>query len=191
MENEALPKRSFFVDFMYAIVVGAALPLLSPEHVSATDSVFWGVIFLLVVVLEDFLLYTTEIVPYQESVQFFPLVFEIGILFSWYLSAVAIPKHPIIFFRSLACFFLLKYLAGIVHWSTIRKPRPNPFTRPESARNLAFFIPAGLAIFISRHYEPALMSSTALLPILAAWLAAVSIWWKATKVIKKKIQATL
>src|SRR6266481_7756992 len=132
MANEEKPKRYFFVDFMYAIVVGAALPLLSPEHVSATDSVFWGVILLLVVVLEDFFLYTTEIVPYQESIRFWPLVFEIGILFSWYLAAVAIPKHPTIFFRSLACFFALKYLAGILHWSTVKKPRRNAFIRPES-----------------------------------------------------------
>jgi hypothetical protein len=174
MAEDDLIKRHVFVDFMYAIVVASAFPLINGDHLSWSDPVFFCTLFLILVVLEDYFLYTTQIAPYQRSgeINFIPLFCEIGILVSWYLAVVASPKHPRFFFYSVFVFYILKYLAGLAHWGEFR--------RWESARNLAFFIPAGTILILDFCFRPVEVDRPTVLKLTVAWAIMVAIWWSVT-----------
>lgn len=167
-------KRRVFVDFMYALVVGSALPLINGEHLSWSDPVFFGTLFLIVVVLEDYFLYMTQIVPYQRAgeMSLIPLFSEIAILVSWYLAVVASPKYPRFFLYAIFVFFVLKYFAGLAHWKEFR--------RWESRRNLAFLIPAGTVLILDHWFRPTEVDGYTILGLAVAWLLMVAIWWGIT-----------
>jgi hypothetical protein len=95
MANDEPVRRRVFVDFMYAIVVGSALPLVSDKHLDFRDPVLYGLIFLIAIVLEDYFLYETQIAKFQgDNTPIMPgLVFEISVLICWYLTDVDIPDH--------------------------------------------------------------------------------------------------
>jgi hypothetical protein len=167
-------KRQVFVDFMYAIVAGSALPLINGDHLSWSDPVFLGTLFLILILLEDYFLYTTQIAPYQKAgiVNLLPLFCEIAILISWYLAVIASPKYPRFFFSSLLVFFVLKYLAGLAHWRAVR--------RWESARNLAFLIPAGALSILDLCTRPTTVDGHTIVRLTLAWAIMVGIWWSVT-----------
>lgn len=105
---------ALFVDFMYAVVVGAALPRFQDADVLRFSSpVAWGLLFLIAVFLEDFYLYHTQVVPYLKG---FPrwrsFILTMLIIGSWYLCQAAFPNKPLLFIGSFAFFFILKLTGG-------------------------------------------------------------------------------
>lgn len=134
-EENKQPRRSMFIDFMYAIVVGAAFPALSGDRLDLSNIGFWSILFLLSVVLEDYYLYETQIVRHQQAgdVPLMALLFEIVILVSWYIAIAAIssatastPASNVAanvawFLSAFSAFFLLKLFAGVAHWTAFHK----------------------------------------------------------------------
>src|ERR1043166_8935502 len=111
MENQAL-----FVDFMYAVTVGAALPRIDKDALDIHSPVAWGLLFLLAVFLEDFYLYHAKVVPHLQGK--FPsargFILAMLIIAAWYVSQAAFPAKPRLFLVSLAVFFLLKLFGGLL-----------------------------------------------------------------------------
>src|SRR5438105_2089386 len=107
--------QSLFVDFMYAVVVGAALPRFRAEILSVRKAEFWGVLFLLAIFLEDLYLYHRIVLPYLTG---FPtarqLTLTMAIVLTWYFAQVSFPDNPTWFVGCLLVFFLLKLLGGVL-----------------------------------------------------------------------------
>lgn len=168
--------RLAFVDFMYAIVVGSAFPLIAPLEVSFR---FFGMLFLLLVVLEDFYLYHSEI---QGSDQlggggFFALIMEISILLAWYLSAISFPGSARAFLIAFAAFYLLKLLAGFAHFTAVAQVRSWRFYR-----SLSFLIPfATAAILAGVASDEGLRSAIVWPLIMGASILQVLVWWMVTR----------
>lgn len=55
--------HQIFVDFMYAVAVGTALSRITPGVLSLDKIEMWGVLFLVVVFIEDFYRYHKYVVP--------------------------------------------------------------------------------------------------------------------------------
>jgi hypothetical protein len=191
MADEQL-RRSMFVDFMYAIVVGSALPLLNSEHLNLSDVRFWGILFLLLVVLEDYFLYETQIAPFQQPGKISPiaLFLEVAILVSWYFSALAVSakeNRTTWFVAAFGLFYLLKFTAGVAHWTGFYKGFHQGETfRRSLARgiweslvtNFAFWVAILTAIgaIIIRNKE-APLSWELLISLFIASLVTSMIWW--------------
>ena len=82
------------MDFLYAVVVGTAVPRIDRVELSFLSL---GTAFLLLVILEDFFLYQTQVGPLTRSRQRHPLAalpFEVAVLAVWYLLFVAFPAQP-------------------------------------------------------------------------------------------------
>jgi hypothetical protein len=173
-------RRRVFVDFMYAIVVGAALPFISKEHLHFSDPVFYGLAFLIAVVLEDYFLYETEVARFQDehSLTIIGLVFEISILICWYFSAVSIPEHPGWFLGAFALFYFLKLCAGWAHWKSVRW---------ESVRNCVFVLPISVAMWIGCRWMPVGVDKWVVGPLFASWLLTIIIWWSITHVKRSQV----
>ena len=168
--------RIAFVDFMYAIVIGSAFGLVPPLELSFR---FLGLLFLILVVLEDFYLYHTQIVGRQERQipSFLALVAEIAILLAWYMAAISFPDKSN---SSLACFsafFALKWVAGFAHFAKLGKLRSWEFNR-----NLTFLIPMFTAVAVIMIRGNTRLSSTGTwLPVMLSWFVNVLIWWGVTR----------
>lgn len=190
MANEQ-PRRSMFVDFMYAIVVGSALPLLNSEHLDLHDVRFWGILFLLLVILEDYFLYETQIAPFQKPGKVSPvaLFFELAILVTWYLSAVAVSaaaNRTGWFLCAFGGFFLLKFLAGVAHWTGFYRSLAKGVRFYRSlgrgiwesiVTNFAFWISILAAFGILLRCEQAQMGWRMLLTLFIAWVFTLIMWW--------------
>ena len=167
--------RFAFVDFMYAIVIGAAFPLIAPLEQSLR---FVGLLFLLVVILEDFFLYHTQVatVTVEEAKTFRALLAEIGVLLAWYLSAIAFPASVRAFLLAFAAFYLLKWLAGLAHFSSLRQARSWRFYRTYS-----FFLPVLVSVILLYWHDE--VSAFPVLWIIAALASVIqmAIWWLITK----------
>lgn len=175
-------KRIAFVDFMYAIVVGSAFPLVAPLELSFR---FWGMIFLVIVILEDFYLYHSQIAIHDNSkktISFPALITEVSILLSWYLATIGFPKEKISFLIAFSAFFLFKWIAGFAHWISLKKTLDW-----RSKRNFTFLIPVIVCLillFLSKNQKlnhPLIWGS-----ILTAWGLQTFMWWTITN--KKKSQ---
>jgi Putative Ig domain len=191
MADEQL-RRSMFVDFMYAIVVGSALPLLNSEHLNLSDVRFWAILFLLLVVLEDYFLYETQIAPFQQPGKVSPiaLFIEVAILVSWYFSALAVSSkenRSLWFVTAFGLFYSLKFTAGVTHWTGFYKGvYPGETFRRNLGRgiweslvtNSAFWVAiltAIGAIIIRNNAAP--VSWKLLLSLFIASLITSIIWW--------------
>lgn len=168
--------RRVFVDFMYAIVVGSVLPLVNDKHLHWGDPTFYTTAFLIVVVLEDYFLYETQIARYQKALTFsvtglLGLILEIFILICWYLSAVSVPEHPLWFLSSFASFYALKFAAGWAHWKAIRW---------ESMRNFAFTLPIAVCGWIWFCGKPEGVGAWVVVKLAASWIAMLAVWWGVT-----------
>ena len=168
--------RIAFVDFMYAIVIGSAFGLVPPLEFSFR---FFGLLFLILVVLEDFYLYHhTQIVGRQERQipSFLALVAEIAILLTWYMTAISFPDKSN---SSLACFsafFALKWVARFAHLAKLGRLRSWEFNR-----NLTFMIPMLTAVTVIMIRGNTKLSSTGTwLPVMLSWFVNVLIWWGVT-----------
>jgi hypothetical protein len=115
-----MSRRSGFVDFMFAVTVGATFSNLGNIDIDKNTTEFVVVSFFIFIVLEDYFLYHTHVVPMikeDSSSNFIILLMESGILLSWYLSSTFAEKahqlYSLIFF---ATYSILKFLAGSMHW---------------------------------------------------------------------------
>ena len=173
--NVQATTRIVFVDFMYAIVIGSAFGLISPLELSFR---FIGLLFLVLVVLEDFYLYHTQIVGQQESrvPSFSALVAEIATLLAWYLAVISFPDKTVSCLLCIAAFFALKWIAGFAHFAKLHKLRSWEFRR-----NTTFLFPMTIAIAIIVLRGQSSLSSTGIwLPLVSAWLVHVGAWWGIT-----------
>lgn len=176
--------RLTFVDFMYAIVVGSAFRLIAPPPDKPLELSFrfLGILFLLLVVLEDYYLYHTQILkpsqPHQSSLSdFWVLVLEIGILLAWYLSTIAFPANPKVFLAAFSTFYALKWLAGLTHFAATAQLRSWRFYR-----YFSFFIPlTGCVGILFVDADGGLISPLVLGLLAGAWFVQVAIWWTVTK----------
>jgi hypothetical protein len=166
MENSAL-----FVDFMYAVTVGASLPRLDDKVLSLRNPLMWGLLFLISVFLEDFYLYHVKVVPFLDG---FPhwrgFVLTMAIIGTWYLSQAAFPSNPRLFLVSFALFFSLKLLGGL-----FMQPTKYP-TRQDAV----FLLPiAGACVFVilATHVFFASHPGRLIMGLAPVWLLAVVLWW--------------
>ena len=167
--------RIAFVDFMYAIVVGSAFGAVPPLELSFR---FLGLLFLILVILEDFYLYHTQIVGRREAQvpSFSALVAEIAILLVWYLAVISFPDSPASCLLCFAAFFALKWLAGVAHFAKLAKLRSWEFRR-----NATFLVPMVVAVVIALTGGNRDLSFVGQwLPVTAAWVFHVTTWWGVT-----------
>lgn len=178
MESET--RRRIFVDLMYAIVLGAAFPLLVDKGVEPGSVEFWGVLFLFLVVLEDYFLYETQIAPKQHVLTvswlaIWALLTEIAILVIWYLSATFIIRDFTLFLVVFALFFLLKLIAGVPHlWGELRW---TTFRYVGFLGNLTFLIPVVVAFALRCGGRAEAMGWWELGWLFVSWVGTVAGWW--------------
>jgi len=166
-----MPERGLFVDFMYAVTVGATLPRLDEKVLSVGSPVLWGVLFLIAVFLEDFYLYHVKVVPYlstRPNARGF--ILAMLIILAWYLSQAAFPTTPRLFLASLGLFFLLKALGGFLMRLT-----------PYPARSDSVFLFPVFAVLVLLFFpdcQQFASSPSRLLAVLSpVWLLTVTTWW--------------
>lgn len=179
--DEAYTRRKF-VDFIDAIVIGSVFSSIAPLEPSFR---FFGMLFLLFVILEDFYLAHTQLATHQAptiALRFLPLVIELAISLSWYLAAIAFPENKDAFLVAFSCFFLLKWLAGFAHWSSLRM-----LSRWQFRRNYLNFVCVAVCLWI--FYSTAntkLQDPRVWLPIALAWAIQATCWWAITRIKKAK-----
>jgi hypothetical protein len=166
MDNQAL-----FVDFMYAVTVGATLPRLDEKVLHWCDPLLWALVFLIAVFLEDFYLYHVKVVPYLKGFPkwrgFLLAMLIIGI---WYLSQAAFPTNETLFLISFAIFFLLKLIGGVLMRVTAYPSR----------QDAVFLLPAIIAfalVFFSECLSLPTHPGRIILLLAPIWLLTVAIWW--------------
>lgn len=166
-----MESRSLFVDFMYAVTVGAMLPRLDATALDPSKPLLWGMAFMVVVFLEDFYLYHVKVVPFLKDVfNARGFILAMLIIFSWYVSETAFPTHSRLFLLGFAFFFFVKLMGGVFMKST----------KYPVGKDLFFLLPvfaAGALFcfadneFFACHPERFVMF---LAPI---WLLTVAFWW--------------
>jgi hypothetical protein len=167
-----LENRALFVDFMYAVAVGAALPRLDERVLCVQSPLLWGLLFMIAVFLEDFYLYHVKVLPHLRGE--FPhwrgFILAMLIILTWYLSQASFPSRPRIFLGTFAFFFFLKLLGGL-----LMKPTQYP-----SRRDTLFLFPIVVAVVLIILYQYGCFSSHVghlLVVLVPAWFVAVILWW--------------
>jgi len=140
--------------------------------------------------LEDYFLYETQIAPFQKAGKINPiaLFIEVAILVSWYFSALAVSvgaTRTVWFLCAFGSFFLLKFLAGVTHWTGFYWSLGNfRFLRSflkglwESiVTNFAFWISILTILGILLRSEQAEMGWRMLLTLFIAWVFTLIVWW--------------
>jgi len=163
--------RAVFVDFMYAVTVGATLPRIDEKALHLCAPVLWGTFFLIVVFLEDFYFYHTKVAPHLAG---FPkwrgFILSMLIIGSWYLSQAAFPSNPRLFLASFALFFLFKAFGGLLMKST----------KYPSRLDLLFLLPVTFAVlsFVFADHVCFVDHPGRFLWVLAPiWFLSVLLWW--------------
>jgi hypothetical protein len=166
-----MAERGLFVDFMYAVTVGATLPRINDAVLHVDSPVLWGVVFLLAVFLEDFYLYHVKVVPHlsdPHSWRGFSL--SVLIIGTWYLTQAAFPNNASLFLLSFAAFFSLRIIGGLLHRATVYPSRQDLIFTVPIVAGFALLALAGYPLF-SGHPGRLLYF---LFPI---WLLTVVVWW--------------
>jgi hypothetical protein len=104
-----------FADFMYAVVVGVAF---SGVSVNDSAAVLFVTLFLLVVVIEDYFMYQTQVKPHTDLwnfVSFQSLLFELAILLAWFLAFLSRKDAGAAAPVCLIVFFIAKWIASLKH----------------------------------------------------------------------------
>lgn len=169
--------RIEFVDFMYAIVVGAVFPVIAPIEMSFR---FFGMLFILLIVLEDFYLYHSQVAVHEKhdkKLTFGALVFEISILLAWYLAAIAFPNQPRPFLFAISGFFILKWLSGLCYWGALKMLGDWRFLR-----NTTFLIPTVVCLYFALWKTPNLEEMHTWILVAFAWIIQTIIWWIITRI---------
>ncbi|MGO9266406.1 MAG: hypothetical protein ACLQBA_16255 [Candidatus Binataceae bacterium] len=163
--------RGQFVDFMYAVTVGATLPRINDTVLHADSPVLWGVTFLIAVFLEDFYLYHVKVVPHlagPHSWRGFSLsVLIIGI---WYLTQAAFPNNVNLFLVSFAGFFALRVIGGILHRATAYPVRQDIIWTLPIVAAITLLALAGHPFFAGH-------PGRLLFFLFPSWLLTIVVWW--------------
>ena len=174
--DEAYTRRRF-VDFIDAIVIGAVFTSIAPVEISFR---FFGMLFLLIVILEDFYTAHTQLATLgtpQIALRFAPLVVELAISLFWYLSAVAFPERKSAFLVAFCCFSTLKWLAGFIHWRSLGLLSDWKFKR----NYLRLFSAAVCLWLLFTTGNKPLKRPRIWVPVALAWSVQTVCWWKITR----------
>jgi len=173
------PPSTTFADFMYAVVVGVAF-----SDIKLTDplQILFPTIFLLVVVIEDFFLYQTQVKPHTDIfsfTSFSSLVLEVSILLAWFLSFLSRKDAREWAFACFSAFLLLKWIASVKHIGS-ELPASKRWVIHRDHLFLISAIVSAVLIFV--HPAAIVVSGTVAIPgdwtILAlAWLVQMWLWW--------------
>jgi len=112
-----------FADFMYAVVIGVAF-----SDIKLGDSwpVLLATIVLLLMVLEDFFMYQTQVKPQIGVFRFWTirsLFFEVSMLLSWFLSFLSRKESLRGAVACIGLFFFLKWLASALRIRSTEKSK--------------------------------------------------------------------
>jgi hypothetical protein len=166
-----MAERGLFVDFMYAVTVGAALPRLDEKALHFRSPLLWGLLFLVAVFLEDFYLYHVKVVPHlPASPSARGFILAMLIIATWYLSQSAFPSNPRLFLVSFGLFFLLKWLGGFVM----------RLTAYPSRIDTVFLLPVVAAFGLAFSCDSTVFASRPgwlLIVLIPVWLLTVTLWW--------------
>lgn len=173
-------RRSLFVNLMYAVVLGSAFPRLVQKGVELGSVQFYAVLFLFVVILEDYFLYEIEIAPFQKPITLsaqavWALFVEISILVVWYLCVMFVVERFDVFLRLFIAFLLLKFAAGFPHWFATLGWRT--VVDRKLWRNLAFVIPVVVALVFLRGRASHAVRWAELVGLSLSWVLMVALWW--------------
>jgi hypothetical protein len=168
--------RVTFVDFLYAVVVGSTFQFLAPFEVSFR---LFALLFLILVILEDFYLFHTQItaeVPNARA-SFLPLVLELSILIAWYFSVISVTTSARICLLAFASFFLLKWLAAVAHRRSVGQLRGWRLHRSH-----AFLIPSFVSFLLAWLFgRGPLNHPLVCVAVIMSWGFYVLIWWSITR----------
>jgi hypothetical protein len=161
-----LADHAIFVDFMYAVSVGTAMPRVNSANLSLSNSEFWGVWFFIAVFLEDFYLYHTRVAPVTEGHLPSPVEFivEILIIAVWYVAQISFPTHPKWYTSGFGLFFGTKLVASMVLAHSVC----------HIGANWAFLIPVIVGFGLAKHPKSRWKS---LAFMCSAWLVTITLWW--------------
>ncbi|HEX4211000.1 MAG TPA: hypothetical protein VHY56_11440 [Candidatus Binataceae bacterium] len=163
--------RGLFVDFLYAVTVGAALPRINDTVLHASSPVLWGVVFLIAVFLEDFYLYHVKIVPNLAGPHNWSgFSLSVLIIGTWYLTQAAFPHRVKLFLLSFAALFALRMVGGLLHRATIFPAR----------QDLIFTLPIVAALVLLEFSEWPYFSGHPghlLVFLFPIWLLTTLTWW--------------
>jgi hypothetical protein len=123
-KKQSGPPNATFADFMYAVVIGVAFSDIHPFDKAANFQSNFVTFLLLIVVLEDFYLYQTEVKPYTNVFKFqgfSSLFFEVLILLCWYIAFAGRIEAQVGSLLALAAFFFLKWAASVKHLLKVRQ----------------------------------------------------------------------
>ena len=118
-----VPVGQTFADFMYAVVVGVAF---SDIKLSDPWYVLFATIILLLMVLEDFYMYQTQVKLLSDVFKFWTLsslFFEVGLLLAWFLAFLSRRESLSKTLVLIAIFYFLKWFASAKHIPFTPKPR--------------------------------------------------------------------
>jgi hypothetical protein len=166
MNNQVL-----FVDFMYAVTVGATLPRLDDKTLHWCDPLLWALAFLIAVFLEDFYLYHVKVAPLLTG---FPswrgFLLAMLIIATWYLAQAAFPTNQRLFLICFTLFFILKLGGGV-----LMKAKTYP-----AIQDVMFLLPACTAVFLmvlSRSLALDTHPGRSIQLLAPIWLLSVFVWW--------------
>jgi hypothetical protein len=174
--DEAYTRRRF-VDFIDAIVISAVFSNIAPLEFSFR---FFGMLFLLLVILEDFYLAHTQLATLHAPIiahRFPPLVIELAISLSWYLAAIAFPAKKGPFLVAFSCFSMFKWLAGFIHWRSLRMLSAWQFKR--NCLCLLCAVVCFWVLFLTG--DTKLRHPKVWGPVAFAWVTQTICWWRITK----------
>jgi hypothetical protein len=166
-----MAERGLFVDLLYAVTVGAALPRINGTVLHLGSAVLWGIGFLLVVFLEDFYLYHVKVLPSLTGPHSWRgFLLSVLIIGTWYLTEVAFPSNAQLFLAGFGMFFFLRIAGSLLYRTTAR----------ESWQEAIFAVPvvaAGALMMLDERPPFAGHPGRLLLVLFPAWLVTVAVWW--------------
>ncbi len=169
-QNPPLVGGQTFADFMYAVVVGVAF---SDIKLSDSRSVLFVTVLLLLMVLEDFFMYQTQVKPLTDVFKFWTLsslFFEVGMLLSWFLAFLSRRDFLKGSLVCIAIFFFLKWLASAKQIASTPKSR-----RWVLHRDHLFWLSIGAALLLAFYFSWGYL--TAYLVLAAVWVVQTISWW--------------
>jgi hypothetical protein len=168
-----MTERGLFVDFMYAVTVGATLPRINDTVLHLDSPVLWGLVFLIAVFLEDFYLYHVMVVPHLSGTHSWPgFLLSVFIVGTWYLTQAAFPNNANLFLTGFAAFFFLRLVGGLLHRATVYPIR----------QDVVFAVPIVVALALLALTEYPFFSGHSgrfLFFLFPTWLLTILVWWAA------------
>jgi hypothetical protein len=168
-----------FADFMYAVVVGVAFSDIHVFGHTATAQSVFITFLLLMMVLEDFYLYQTQVKPYTNIFKFqgfWSFCFEVSILLAWYIAFAGRLEARSESLFALAVFFFLKWAASAKH--LLNAPKNWVIHRDH-----LFWITIIASVAIAMKHIPSVVQvcratfAADWVLVAAAWILQTITWW--------------